>query len=305
MAREVVTGYCWPQSVGPGEQVGLHLSSSAGRPVRVEVARVGARREVVFSADAVAGRRARDAARRRLEGMRVARGAGAGRRPDLAIGLLRGRHGDRRRREGAARLRVLRRAPAARDARGARAGDQHLARLQRLRRPEPLHRRDPCRHAAPDGGRLPVQAAGQGSSRHRDRRARSAERRARRLHPDQPPLGLRRVGRLARLGAAVPAVGRARGLRDRRVHQCRSGGAPRGAAGRGPVPLRRARRVLVTRHARHGRGLHRRRRQCRVLLRQHVVVAGADRRGRARRHGRLQGLLQERPVAWGRISSRR
>ncbi len=53
MAREVVTGYCWPQSVGPGEQVGLHLSSSAARPVRVEVARVGARREVVFSADAV------------------------------------------------------------------------------------------------------------------------------------------------------------------------------------------------------------------------------------------------------------
>src|SRR6202167_4986928 len=54
MAREVVTGYCWPQSVGRGEQVGLHLSSSAGRPVRVEVARVGARREVVFSSDAVA-----------------------------------------------------------------------------------------------------------------------------------------------------------------------------------------------------------------------------------------------------------
>ena len=45
MAREVVTGYCWPQSVAPGEQVGLHLSSSGGRPVRVEVARVGARRE--------------------------------------------------------------------------------------------------------------------------------------------------------------------------------------------------------------------------------------------------------------------
>ena len=49
MGREVVTGYCWPQSVCPGEQVGLHMSSSGGRPVRVEVARVGARREVVFS----------------------------------------------------------------------------------------------------------------------------------------------------------------------------------------------------------------------------------------------------------------
>src|SRR3954469_18978654 len=49
MERETVTGYCWPQSVGTGEQVGLHMSSSGGRPVRVEVARVGARREVVFS----------------------------------------------------------------------------------------------------------------------------------------------------------------------------------------------------------------------------------------------------------------
>ena len=54
MAREVVTGYCWPQSVPAGAQVGLHLSSSGGRPVRVQVARVGAVREVVFSADAVA-----------------------------------------------------------------------------------------------------------------------------------------------------------------------------------------------------------------------------------------------------------
>jgi hypothetical protein len=54
MARDVVTGYCWPQSVCPDGQVGLHMSSSAGRPVRVEVARIGARREVVFSSDAVA-----------------------------------------------------------------------------------------------------------------------------------------------------------------------------------------------------------------------------------------------------------
>src|ERR1019366_9616141 len=53
MGREVVTGYCWPQSVSPGEQVGLHMSSSAGRPVRVEIARVGALREVVFRSDSV------------------------------------------------------------------------------------------------------------------------------------------------------------------------------------------------------------------------------------------------------------
>src|SRR3954471_6601610 len=54
MAREVVTGYCWPQSVGAGEQVGLHMSSSGGRTARVEVARVGHRRDVVFSADSIA-----------------------------------------------------------------------------------------------------------------------------------------------------------------------------------------------------------------------------------------------------------
>jgi hypothetical protein len=54
MVREVVTGYCWPQSACPGEQVELHMSSSAGRTVRVEVARVGAQREVVFSSDSVA-----------------------------------------------------------------------------------------------------------------------------------------------------------------------------------------------------------------------------------------------------------
>jgi hypothetical protein len=53
MVREAVTGYCWPQSVCAGDQVGLQLSSSGGRPVRVEVARVGGRREVVFRADAV------------------------------------------------------------------------------------------------------------------------------------------------------------------------------------------------------------------------------------------------------------
>ena len=54
IAREVVTGYCWPQSVRAGERVELHLSSAASRPVRVEVARVGGKREVVHRSDAVA-----------------------------------------------------------------------------------------------------------------------------------------------------------------------------------------------------------------------------------------------------------
>ena len=53
MAFETVTGYCWPQSVEGGGTVGLHLSSAGGRPVSIEVARVGKRRDVVFSDDAV------------------------------------------------------------------------------------------------------------------------------------------------------------------------------------------------------------------------------------------------------------
>ncbi|WP_116997138.1 N,N-dimethylformamidase beta subunit family domain-containing protein [Desertimonas flava] len=53
MAFETVTGYCWPQSVAAPDRVAVHLSSAGGRPVAVEVARVGARRELVWSADAV------------------------------------------------------------------------------------------------------------------------------------------------------------------------------------------------------------------------------------------------------------
>src|SRR6476646_7333040 len=48
MAWETVTGYCWPQSVEPGGQVAVHLSSAGSRPVAVEVARVGAERTIVF-----------------------------------------------------------------------------------------------------------------------------------------------------------------------------------------------------------------------------------------------------------------
>jgi hypothetical protein len=49
MTFETVTGYCWPQSVGHGESIGLHLSSAGGRPVQVEIARVGGTRDVVWS----------------------------------------------------------------------------------------------------------------------------------------------------------------------------------------------------------------------------------------------------------------
>jgi len=49
MAIETVTGYCWPQSVAPGTPIDLHLSSAGARPVAVEIARVGARRSIVWS----------------------------------------------------------------------------------------------------------------------------------------------------------------------------------------------------------------------------------------------------------------
>jgi hypothetical protein len=47
MAFETVAGYCWPQSAAAGERVALHVASPGGRPVDVEVARVGAERTVV------------------------------------------------------------------------------------------------------------------------------------------------------------------------------------------------------------------------------------------------------------------
>ena len=49
-----MTGYCWPQSAAGGDAVALHMSSSGGRPVRVDIARIGAGREVVFVDNAVA-----------------------------------------------------------------------------------------------------------------------------------------------------------------------------------------------------------------------------------------------------------
>jgi hypothetical protein len=49
MGFETVTGYCWPQSAVGGETVGLHLSSAGGRPVSVEVARCGYKRDIVFA----------------------------------------------------------------------------------------------------------------------------------------------------------------------------------------------------------------------------------------------------------------
>ena len=181
MAREVVTGYCWPQSVGAGEQVGLHMSSSGGA--------AGARR-------GGAGRRATDVvfssgvATDEHETPKDAASKGCGWPVALTLDVdptwrsgyyevvMEIDVGEKVRRDYA--FFVVRPTPGAHRA---RAGDQYVARLQRLRRTEPVHRRHPRCHAAADGGGLPLQAAGQGPSRDGDGRARSAERRARRLRP--------------------------------------------------------------------------------------------------------------------------
>ncbi len=58
MSYRSAVGWCWPQSVAPGGRVALHLSSPGGRPVGVEVARVGRRREVRWSGTVEAGEHA-------------------------------------------------------------------------------------------------------------------------------------------------------------------------------------------------------------------------------------------------------
>jgi hypothetical protein len=49
----MLDGYAWPQSVLPGEEIALHVSSS--RSFGVEVARQGDRADVVWTGDAIAG----------------------------------------------------------------------------------------------------------------------------------------------------------------------------------------------------------------------------------------------------------
>ena len=100
-------------------------------------------REVVFSSDAVAADEHETPTDASSKGCGWPVALTLDVESDVAVGLLRGRHGDRRRRQGAARLRLLRRASASGTRDRAGAGDQHVARLQRLRRTEPLHRRAP------------------------------------------------------------------------------------------------------------------------------------------------------------------
>ena len=208
MAREVVTGYCWPQSVGAGEQVGLHLSSSGGRPVRVEVARVGARRTVVFRRRRGRGRRARDADGRDANGCGWPAALTLDVDPTWRSGYYEVVLEIDVDEQGATRPRVLRRAPGGRRAASCSRWHQHVARVQRLRRAQPLHRRHATSRCS--GRWRPgylLQAAGHGPPRHRDRRARSAERARTSATCSSTTCRVRRVGGLARLGAAVRRSG--------------------------------------------------------------------------------------------------
>jgi hypothetical protein len=236
MGRDVVTGYCWPQSVCPGGQVGLHMSSSSGRPVRVEVARVGARREVVFSSDAVAADE--------HETPKDASSKGCGWPIALTLDI------DQTWRSGYYEV-VM-----------------EIDVGEKVRRDYAFFVVRP-----PSGARIVVALASNTWHAYNDfggpnlytggthvamQRPMSAG------YLCKPPGKGRRV-----TGTGAPDPQNAAHVGYRRT--------PRGAGGRESLSLRRSRRVLVSRNARYGRGFHRERRQCGVLLGQYLVVAGAYR----------------------------
>ncbi len=305
MGREVVTGYCWPQSAGAGEQVGLHLSSSGGRPVRVEVARVGARREVVLTADARGGRRARHARRTRRR-----RGA-AGPSPSRSTSTRRG---------GRATTRSSSRSTSARRC-GATTRSSSCARRP-ARASCSRWRPTPGTPTTTSAGRTSTPAAPRSPCSDRWRRATCTSRRARAV----ASRGRARPTRRTPPTSATSSSTTCRATPDRRAGptgSCRSSSGPSARASRSacartptskhhPEVLDGASLYLSvghdeywsTRHARHRRGVHRRGRQRGLLLGQHLAVAGAHRGRRPRRDGRLQGLLQERPADGHRPGAR-
>ena len=122
MAFETVTGYCWPQSVdGRRHGRAAPVVGRAGGRCRSRWRGSGGERDVVFADDAVPADDHPTPHRRASDGLRLAGRAGARRRPGLALGLLRGRPRDRRRRQAPAQPRLLRRAPAGRRARPRRS----------------------------------------------------------------------------------------------------------------------------------------------------------------------------------------
>ena len=237
MAFETVTGYCWPQSVEGGEH---------GRPAPV-VGRWAARRDRGGAGRGRAHRRVRRRCRPRRQPRHAARRVTATAAAWPAALVLdvdpAWRSGyyevvleidvDGKRRRSHAFFVV--RPPIVRscnDARvdPARARHQHLARLQRLRRAQPLHRRHAGLAAAADGTGLPVQAAratAAGSPRPRRPTRRWPRTSATCSSTTCRPRPARRAGPT---GSCRSSSGpRASGYDDRRRHQRRPRGPPRAA----------------------------------------------------------------------------
>ena len=216
MAFESVTGYCWPQSIAHGRQrraapvvVGRSRRARRDRPRRCARARwCGPTR----SPPATTRRRHVPAS----DGLRLAgSGGGVPPAPTGAAGTTRW-SSHRRGRQAAHRPRVLRAPSAGRQPEPdpAPARHEHLVRVQRLRRHEPVHRR------------RRTSSLQRPMARGYLHKPPGAGRRVTTTHPPDPDMNthvgylrrhhlspLRRLRGLARLGAAVPRLGGARGLR--------------------------------------------------------------------------------------------
>ena len=247
----MLEAYGWPQSVDPGDEVALHVSSDPARPFTVTVARDGATFDVVWTGSGDAshhpapeGASAQGCAW--PAAMRIPVGA------DWRSGLylISVTAGD----EQADAFLVVR------PGRGVRA-------------PVLMVLGTSTWNAYNDWGGPSLYTGGTRVSFERPlapgflTKPEPARRKAQ-DEPDREALGyfgwaaehgaveLERRGRMAHVGAAVPALGRGRGYPDRRGGLAGSRGVSRPAGGPPAVPLGGPRRVLVARHARDGRAAH-------------------------------------------------
>ena len=278
----------------------FHTSTTAAR-YSIEIARVGARREVVWTQERDSGRAPPDAARGVWPRLRLAGWLRPPHPEGLAIRLLRGHAPGRRRQGPAPRVGpLLRRAGAGREAPGADPDDplhQHLRRLQHVGREVPLRKRRPLGGvpallpAAVAAGSPP--AGGEHHPQHEHRYAGLRRAPARRRVPAPCPSGLPpldAVRGLPYLGVDLPAVDGGAGLRARLLRPGRSRPGPRRRRRLPHADLGRPRRVLVVAGARRGGRLRGGRRERGLLHWQRGVLAGPPRAGRSG-----DGLLQVRP----------
>ena len=296
--------YCYTDrlSYRPGDTVRFHTSTSASR-YSIEIARVGARREVLWTRSGIAGRAPPDPGRGVRARLRLARRL---RLPDpegLAVRLLR-RDAQGRGPEGRAPRvgPLLRRAggrPFRPEAPGAHPDDplhQHLRGVQHVGREVPLPERRPLGRvpallpAAVAARAPPPDARHHPQHQHRDARIRRAP--AGRRLPAPRPAGLPPLDALRRVphvGVDLRPVAGGERLRGRLLRAGRPRPRPRRGRRIPHADDGRPRRVLVVAGARRGGRLRGRRRERGVLHRQRRVLAGAPRERRPG-HGLLQVL---------------